>query len=116
MPFNWDKMKKIQIPNISLTTFLQPYQVFDLILKYVQMKVFRTFTHSSKLCEFILLDKITPVEFANEDYFNSPQEYMEIFCDDAPLRVPHFSIFRTTSAPLMTCPNTTCFPSSQSVL
>lgn len=41
---------------------------------------------------------------------------MVIFCEGVPLREPHFSIFRITSAPLITCPNTTCLASSQSAL
>lgn len=49
-------------------------------------------------------------------YFNSPQEYIITFCEGVPDFEPHRSILRTTSAPLITCPNTTCLLSNQSVL
>lgn len=44
-----------------------------------------------------------------------PQSVMTIFLEGFPLLEPKLSIFFTTSIPSFTCPNTTCFPSSQSV-
>merc|ERR1719414_1434879 len=46
---------------------------------------------------------------------SSPEAEITIFSVDLPDCVPHFSTLRTTSIPLMTLPNTTCFPSSHDV-
>lgn len=45
-----------------------------------------------------------------------PQSAMTIFLVVAPLCVPNDSTFCTTSRPLVTSPNTTCLPSSHSVM
>eukprot|EP01063_Lacrimia_lanifica_P028132 TRINITY_DN405_c0_g3_i1.p3 TRINITY_DN405_c0_g3~~TRINITY_DN405_c0_g3_i1.p3 ORF type:complete len:102 (+),score=19.41 TRINITY_DN405_c0_g3_i1:15-320(+) len=47
--------------------------------------------------------------------YSCPHFAIRICCDVFPLCDPKLSTFCTTSIPFVTDPNTTCFPSSQSV-